>query len=174
MESQGLRAFCLVPPCFSSLRPNDTAHAHQQTTSQGPPGTGKTHTALAIIESWLRAGQGPVLATSESNIAVDNLVDGLANARINVVRMGRPEAVRPDLNEYVLDFQASARANAVAGKPDKEAFRQAAQSLLRKAEVVCATCSGAGSEMIGRMTFQTVLLDEASQVGLLPLHPRCV
>lgn len=102
-----------------------------------------------------------MLATSDSNIAVDNLLEGCAKAGINVVRMGRPEAVRADLNAYMLETQAQMESG---GSTDRSVFHQAMQRILKRAQVVCATCSGAGSEMAKSITFPTVLLDEASQV----------
>jgi len=129
------------------------------TLVQGPPGTGKTHTAISLISLWLRSGQGPVLATSDSNIAVDNLVGGLAAAGMAVVRVGRPESVRSDLLPHMLESQAARQAD----RSDREAFHHAQVAALRRAQVVCATCSGAGSEMLGKLTFPSVLLDEASQ-----------
>ena len=48
---------------------------------------------------------GPILCAADSNIAVDNLVDGCAKAKLSVVRVGRPEATRTDLEQYnVLDM----------------------------------------------------------------------
>ena len=67
------------------------------TLIQGPPGTGKTHTSVAIVRGMLEIGHGPVLCTSDSNTAVDNMVEGLAKAGVNVIRLGRPEAVRPEV-----------------------------------------------------------------------------
>jgi hypothetical protein len=75
---------------------------------QGPPGTGKTHTSVAIVRGLINIGRGPVLCTSDSNTAVDNLVEGLAKAGVRVIRIGRTEAVRQDLSMYQLENQAPA------------------------------------------------------------------
>lgn len=85
---------------------------------QGPPGTGKTRTACAILSIIvdLKAqrmaiggdksrGQKlmKVLACAHSNIATDNILDGLINLGVNVVRVGRPANVRSVLWNYTLD-----------------------------------------------------------------------
>ena len=85
---------------------------------QGPPGTGKTRTACNILralvtlrEERLRAGgegaQGlkstRVLACSHSNIATDNLLEGLLQLGVSAVRLGRPSNVRSMLWNHTLD-----------------------------------------------------------------------
>ena len=44
-----------------------------------------------------------ILACSESNIAVDNLMDGLLKAGINCLRLGRSESTAPQLVPYSLE-----------------------------------------------------------------------
>ena len=140
------------------------------TLIQGPPGTGKTHTSVAIVRGMLEIGHGPVLCTSDSNTAVDNMVEGLAKAGVNVIRLGRPEAVRPDLARYQIE-------NAIPPGATKHEAYEAQLRAVRYAQAVCATCSGSGSDFLDRINFSAVMLDEASQVtepmSLVPLANGC-
>lgn len=69
----------------------------------GPPGTGKTMTAIEIIRQSIDFNQD-VLATADSNTAVDNLVERLVQEGVNVVRLGHPVRVTPVLREHTLDY----------------------------------------------------------------------
>ena len=53
----------------------------------GPFGTGKTRTLAEIVRQEVKRGR-KVLATAESNVAVDNLVELLKD--LNIVRLGHP------------------------------------------------------------------------------------
>ncbi|AEH24223.1 IGHMBP2 family helicase [Pyrococcus yayanosii] len=68
----------------------------------GPFGTGKTRTLAELIRQEVKRGN-KVLATAESNVAVDNLVERLAE--LNVVRIGHPSRVSKHLHETTLAYQ---------------------------------------------------------------------
>ncbi|KAL2633676.1 hypothetical protein R1flu_005155 [Riccia fluitans] len=68
---------------------------------QGPPGTGKTKVVVEIMMQAVAQGE-KVLATAPTNAAVDNLVERLALAGINVVRVGNPARVAPAVVERSL------------------------------------------------------------------------
>lgn len=71
----------------------------------GPPGTGKTTTLIEIICQAVAKGQR-ILATAPSNTAVDNLVEKLAERRIEVLRIGHPARVQESLLSHTLDAMA--------------------------------------------------------------------
>ena len=84
-----------------------TAVSQRLTIIQGPPGTGKTHTAVHLLRSMIDMGRGPILACAESNVAVDNLLEGLLDLGVKAIRFGRPVKVREALREATLDAQVS-------------------------------------------------------------------
>ncbi len=71
---------------------------------QGPPGTGKTVTAIEIINQGIKEGNS-VLATADSNVAVDNLVERLVDYQIDVLRVGHPIRVIPEIRKNTLDYK---------------------------------------------------------------------
>lgn len=68
----------------------------------GPFGTGKTYTLSEIIIQEVKRGS-KVLATAESNVAVDNLVENLKDI-VKVVRLGHPSRITPSLIETSLFY----------------------------------------------------------------------
>ncbi|WP_461866224.1 IGHMBP2 family helicase [Thermococcus sp.] len=69
----------------------------------GPFGTGKTRTVVEVILQEVRRGN-KVLATAESNVAVDNLVERLWG-KVSLVRLGHPSRVSKHLRECTLAYQ---------------------------------------------------------------------
>ncbi len=69
----------------------------------GPPGTGKTTTVIELIRQITRQGQ-TVLACAPSNLAVDNMLERLLAAGENVLRLGHPARVLPELQAHTLDL----------------------------------------------------------------------
>ncbi|ASJ01097.1 IGHMBP2 family helicase [Thermococcus gorgonarius] len=70
----------------------------------GPFGTGKTRTLAELIRQEVKRGN-KVLATAESNVAVDNLVERLADSGLNIVRVGHPSRVSKQLHETTLAYK---------------------------------------------------------------------
>ena len=69
----------------------------------GPPGTGKTTTAIEILQQAVEEEQD-ILATADSNTAVDNIVERLVEQDVEVLRVGHPVRVNPLLREHTLDY----------------------------------------------------------------------
>lgn len=99
-------------PCTESQKEAIGATFQRRCTIiQGPPGTGKTTTAVEVLRSWAELGLKPLLAVADGNIAVDNIAAGLAKygKRVQTVRVGRPEKIRPELEELTLDSRCKVR-----------------------------------------------------------------
>ena len=182
------------------------AMLHRLSIIQGPPGTGKTHTAVRILAAWARNGVGPILAVADSNVAVDNLLEGLLDCGVKAIRMGQPVKVRESLREATMaarmeehhlrkDVETMLKLNedlmrripSLKGKDKGLAHRdvnrgwkevrrienQMRDDILEHAQVICATCVGAGDLLLDSRRFPLVLLDEATQAtepaSLIPL-----
>ena len=83
----------------------EAAISQRLTLIQGPPGTGKTHTAVRILQAWSSQNAGTILAVADSNVAVDNLLEGLLGLGVRAVRLGQPVKVRESLREATVDAQ---------------------------------------------------------------------
>ncbi|KAJ4938307.1 hypothetical protein JOQ06_002929 [Pogonophryne albipinna] len=68
----------------------------------GPPGTGKTTTVVEIILQAVKQGQ-KVLCCAPSNVAVDNLVERLAQCKAKVLRLGHPARLLESIQKHSLD-----------------------------------------------------------------------
>lgn len=72
----------------------------------GPPGTGKTTTLVAAIQQISQEEQ-TVLVTAPSNTAVDLLTERLANAGLNVVRVGNISRIDESIINHTLEARLS-------------------------------------------------------------------
>ncbi|KAI8092158.1 P-loop containing nucleoside triphosphate hydrolase protein [Gilbertella persicaria] len=68
------------------------------------PQTGKTYTLVEIIRQLSVKQNKRVLVCGPSNISVDNLVERLAQHRLNIVRVGHPARVLPSVIDHTLDI----------------------------------------------------------------------
>jgi len=137
------------------------------TLIQGPPGTGKTHTASRIVQGWVKNDSwATVLASADSNIAVDNLLTKCVELGLNCVRVGRPENSRVDLCKYMLENLVKAETGVSEqelNQRQKESNWKIENAILKKAEVVFATCCGAASGVLEKINFSHIIIDEAAQ-----------
>jgi hypothetical protein len=162
---------------------------------QGPPGTGKTHTAVYLLKLLTLLSQRvkglrlcPMLVCAYTNIAVDNLLEGLLRVGgVRVVRLGRPVKVRPELSTHTLDYRVQqhpkypslqmllerVRTRQLQPGETITTLQQTIRSLttqihsdiLSQVDCVCATCVGAGDELLDSYSFPLLLVDEATQVS---------
>ncbi|CAK0809635.1 unnamed protein product [Prorocentrum cordatum] len=145
------------------------------TLVQGPPGTGKTTVSVQLLRLWAtRLWVKPLLATSDSNIAVDNIAEGCQQLGLKVVRVGRPEKVNSSLEEATLEHMLKRRrdeadkGSAKGGneKTDKqrrlESF-EAKMEILKSADVVCTTTVASGGDFLHLLKFGAILIDEVAQ-----------
>ena len=71
----------------------------------GPFGTGKTRTLVELIFQETRQGH-KVLATAESNAAIDNILERLMeNKKLNLTRLGHPQRVSKNNIAYSLAYK---------------------------------------------------------------------
>jgi len=143
----------------------------------------ETAVAIRILQHWGRLAKStpgeapsPILATSDSNIAVDNLVEGCAAVGLSVVRLGRPEAIRPELLRYCIDRPPSSYSSGGNTYISSSAYKERLKTL-KNAQVICCTCIGSGGDILDSMTFDRVLVDEATQATepavLVPFMRGC-
>eukprot|EP00039_Didymoeca_costata_P013220 m.197287 g.197287 ORF g.197287 m.197287 type:complete len:876 (+) comp15710_c1_seq8:309-2936(+) len=130
------------------------------TLIQGPPGTGKTSVSAVIVNGWLRTQgvtDGKILVCSASNIAVDNILEALLNRGVRALRVGKPERTRPHLLQYCIDEMVQDFTT--------EFYKVSAErkKIVKSAQVICATCVGAGQTLLDGFKFTRVLIDEAAQ-----------
>ncbi|GEJ57570.1 AAA domain-containing protein [Anaeromyxobacter diazotrophicus] len=107
-------------------RADDLALVH------GPPGTGKTTVLVEVVRRAVARGER-VLAAAPSNLAVDNLLERLAAAGVDGVRVGHPARVLPALLDHTLEARvASHEAARIAAELVREALQLRRDARKRK------------------------------------------
>lgn len=77
---------------------------------QGPPGTGKTTVIAEIVQQLTNKGER-VLVTSQTHVAVDNVLDKLSDLdHLTLVRFGNRKRIMPGLERFHIDKQVDALA----------------------------------------------------------------
>ncbi|KII90282.1 hypothetical protein PLICRDRAFT_40479 [Plicaturopsis crispa FD-325 SS-3] len=111
---------------------------------QGPPGTGKTKTiieAVKLLKVHFEVPH-PLLVCTYTNVAVDNLVEGLASAGLSPLRVGFGGKVKPSLFPHTLDAKLEAHALA----PEVEKLAAEEEKLGKKLEDLAARMSAAAGK----------------------------
>lgn len=176
----------------------EAAHAERHLYCiQGPPGAGKTTLILeAIRQHLLRDHRARILVVSQSNVAVDNVLAGLAKdeeMRDRLLRVGHRESVDAALLAMGIGLEARHRAyvdSLAAGRvPRGVATLRAAwlehlgsdlspdlaEMLVVRHQIVGATCVGLANRRLEltQAEFDLVIVDEAARATpgelLIPL-----
>lgn len=79
-------------------------HREPLTVIQGPPGTGKTTVITEIVFQILeKSPDAKILITSQTNDAVDNVLDNLLEKEIPIVRLSGVRKPKQNLRKHTLD-----------------------------------------------------------------------
>jgi superfamily I DNA and/or RNA helicase len=106
-------------------------HREPLTVIQGPPGTGKTTVITEIVFQILeKSPDAKILITSQTNDAVDNVLDNLLEKEIPIVRLSGVRKPKQNLRKHTLDrkiegWKEGVRKKTKANwKPYNEKFKQ--------------------------------------------------
>lgn len=132
---------------------------------QGPPGTGKTNYILNnIVKAILENTNENILVAAYTNRAVDEIAESLYKTKIEFIRIGSKEASQ-DFSRHLPHII------------DKEELWYGYEKFM-EARVIISTTSSfqANMELFDIKKFQTVIVDEASQIleyNLLNIITEC-
>ncbi|CAI6246025.1 unnamed protein product [Periconia digitata] len=119
----------------------------------GMPGTGKTTTIAHIIRTLVAKGKS-VLLTSYTHTAVDNILLKLRNDKMDILRLGAPTKIHPEVREF---------ATLAAGSKDS---LQELKNSWMDPPVVATTCLTINHPIFNQRVFDYCIVDEASQITL--------
>jgi regulator of nonsense transcripts 1 len=140
----------------------------------------------------------PVLVCAPSNVAVDHLAERIHQTGVKVLRLSAKSREHIDskvehltlhnMISLLEEGEATTSGNGTlsSGKGKKgrrissentKKRKKLEYELIREADVVCCTCSGAGDPRLDGMRFRRVLIDEATQAtepeSLIPIVLGC-
>ncbi|KAK8384380.1 hypothetical protein O3P69_009288 [Scylla paramamosain] len=142
-----------------ALRRSDLAVIH------GPPGTGKTTTLVEVIRQHVKLGC-KVLVCAPSNLAVDNLVERLAAAKVRLVRLGHPARVTALTQRHTLDAILHNSEECLRKELREKETRLVGQVMKGSEVILCTLTSGSDEGPLKHLPPQhldLVVIDECSQ-----------
>ena len=98
--------------------------AHTISLIQGPPGTGKSTAAVALLKLAAMGAPGPLLATADSNAAVDQILEALLAQGVVATRVGRPSRAVPELVNASVEAKCAAHPEMKELDEQRESLRQ--------------------------------------------------
>ncbi|KIW73618.1 hypothetical protein PV04_01721 [Phialophora macrospora] len=146
----------------------------------GPPGTGKTTTIIALLRKLLNLNEpGRILVTAPTHNAVDNVLRQYVKKALNKDQsFPQPLRVSTELTRVADDLK-DYTCDAMFGKDLNQypAARRKAIANISESKLVFTTCVGAALGLLRNQSFETVIIDEASQqtepASLIPLVKGC-
>lgn len=154
---------------------------------QGPPGTGKTTVIKELILQQLQTNPAArILVVSQANVAVDNVLRGIASSYahpVQIVRCGNTERISQDIEKYAFKEKYETYMNQLRSEelpdPKTQALRKkwiriidesehtdfVGECLLNCFQIIGATCLGLENRHFGLsgMEFDLVVIDEAGK-----------
>lgn len=116
-----------------------------------------------------------ILISAFTNKAVDTIIEKLAenNPKLNIVRIGNESSISPNIIPLSLDYRSRESVEFENGQKFEVNSPKLARKILEEADVIAATCLGAGSNILTNFKFEYVIIDETGQVvepiALIPL-----
>eukprot|EP01080_Neovahlkampfia_damariscottae_P001754 gene1754-523_t len=164
----------------------------------GPPGTGKTTTLVQMIKLYISINPVNILVTAFTNVAVDNLLEGLLNEGISVLRIGQPTKTNERLLSSTLEFKIEEHENykqiqemkakmiklfdlskiyikyrsqiETLKKDIQKLKEETIKDILKNTNIICSTCVSSDVDLLQGIEFPFVVVDECCQ----SLEPGCL